>query len=418
MSNQSKDLQRAYMFAHNWAKARGAEHLTPEYLLLGMLLDAQGPAKELLKKSDIDIAELWNKVEEKLPSAKEASNEKLSEDNKLKELMRTAGKDRPLVSQLDLLLAFVQSGQGPGRLLAQHGLRSKQVKRDLDAFVAVEANQQPAKAKTGSLLSQELSISMRRLREVKPLRQIHPVFLGMLAIVIGSGVLLNLELIPDYLGVFLFGLFGWIISVSLHEYGHAIVAYMAGDDSIIEKGYLTLNPILYAHGLLSILLPIIFLLMGGIGLPGGAVYVNHQALRDYRYSSLVSLAGPAMTFVVALLCLIPIWFFYPGNFFFVDTTGIWPALGLLAFLNLIALAINLLPIPGIDGYGIIRVWLPETLQSILNPMRMFGFVILYAIIFLPGFSSIFWSTMGQLSILLGLDPNLFIEGLDLFQFWM
>ena len=104
--------------------------------------------------------------------------------------------------------------------------------------------------------------------------------------------------------------------MSLHEYGHAIVAYMLGDDSIIEKGYLTLNPILYAHSVLSVVLPLAFLLMGGIGLPGGAVYVNHLALRDYRYSSLVSAAGPAMTLFTLLLCLIPYLVFLSWRYLF------------------------------------------------------------------------------------------------------
>ena len=45
------------------------------------------------------------------------------------------------------------------------------------------------------------------------------------------------------------------------------------------RGYLTLNPLKYTHPLLSIVLPVLFLLMGGIGLPGGAVWVDRHAIR-------------------------------------------------------------------------------------------------------------------------------------------
>ena len=41
-------------------------------------------------------------------------------------------------------------------------------------------------------------------------------------------------------------LFGWIFSVSLHEFAHALVAYWGGDTSVKDKGYLSLNPIRYA----------------------------------------------------------------------------------------------------------------------------------------------------------------------------
>ncbi len=62
----------------------------------------------------------------------------------------------------------------------------------------------------------------------------------------------------------------WIFSVCLHEFGHAIVAYYGGDTSVREKGYLTFNPLKYTHPVYSLLMPVIFMMLGGIGLPGGA----------------------------------------------------------------------------------------------------------------------------------------------------
>jgi len=66
--------------------------------------------------------------------------------------------------------------------------------------------------------------------------------------------------------------FGWIFSLCLHEFSHALVAYYGGDTTVKDKGYLTFNPLKYTHPFLSLILPLIILLMGGIGLPGGAVY--------------------------------------------------------------------------------------------------------------------------------------------------
>ncbi len=74
-------------------------------------------------------------------------------------------------------------------------------------------------------------------------------------------------------------LIGWIFSLCLHEFSHAIVAYNGGDYTVREKGYLSFNPLKYTHPIFSIVMPIIFLLLGGIGLPGGAVYIETWRIR-------------------------------------------------------------------------------------------------------------------------------------------
>jgi Zn-dependent protease len=73
---------------------------------------------------------------------------------------------------------------------------------------------------------------------------------------------------------------GWIFSVCLHEFGHAWVAYKGGDVTVRDKGYLTFNPLKYTDPVFSFILPILFMALGGIGLPGGAVYINRHLLRS------------------------------------------------------------------------------------------------------------------------------------------
>src|SRR3990172_4827518 len=96
-------------------------------------------------------------------------------------------------------------------------------------------------------------------------------------------------------------LIGWIFSLCLHEFSHALVAYLGGDTSVKDKGYLTFNPLKYTHPVYSIVLPLVFLVMGGIGLPGGAVYIETERLRSPRWRSAVSLAGPLANLVVAIV---------------------------------------------------------------------------------------------------------------------
>ena len=75
-------------------------------------------------------------------------------------------------------------------------------------------------------------------------------------------------------------------------------AYRGGDRSVRAKGYLTLDIRRYADLGLSLVLPVFFLLLGGIPLPGGAVWIDHGAIRSRAVRSLVSLAGPAANLVI------------------------------------------------------------------------------------------------------------------------
>ena len=87
----------------------------------------------------------------------------------------------------------------------------------------------------------------------------------------------RIALMPDSL--FFAVLLGWILTVCVHEYAHALTAYLCGDKSVADRGYLTMNPLSYIDPMTSLLLPVFALWMGGIALPGGAVQINLSALR-------------------------------------------------------------------------------------------------------------------------------------------
>lgn len=178
--------------------------------------------------------------------------------------------------------------------------------------------------------------------------------------------------------VFLSIIILWIISLCLHEYSHARTALAGGDTSVIAKGYLTLNPLRYMHPFLSIVLPLIILALGGIPLPGGAVYIDTTRIRSREWLSGVALAGPAANLALLLACALP---FNLGLYHPAEETGtLWPTLALFAYFQGAAFIFNMLPIPGLDGYGALEPWLPESVRATLDHVRVAGFMLLLVLL--------------------------------------
>jgi len=240
-----------------------------------------------------------------------------------------------------------------------------------------------------------------------------PVFLALVALCVTGGVMAWNDFGNPSLDVFVFVVAGWLVSLCLHEYAHALLAYRAGDVSVAGRGYLTLNPFKYTHPLLSLVLPVLFLLMGGIGLPGGAVWVDRHAIRGRLADSLISAAGPAVNVVLSIgLCL---------PFFFVDNVGehltFWAGLAFLAFLQITASLLNLAPVPGVDGGNLLKPWLPPNWQRGFDMVAPFGMLLLIAVLFEPRANTIFFGVVFAFSDLLGLPSDLYSIGFGLLQFW-
>lgn len=211
---------------------------------------------------------------------------------------------------------------------------------------------------------------------------------------------------------FVIVLIGWVFSLTLHEFSHALVAYRGGDFTVREKGYLTFNPIKYTHPVYSILLPVLFLLMGGIGLPGGAVYIETWRLYSRKWETAVSLAGPISNLLLAIL-LGTILRFVPDT-----AEGIWPALAFLGLLQVTAVLFNLLPIPPFDGYRAIRPHLSPDLQGKMDSFGQVSMLVVFAIFwYLPVVSNIFWRLVGLVSQWVGIPISLAIVGQQGFMFW-
>jgi Zn-dependent protease len=250
----------------------------------------------------------------------------------------------------------------------------------------------------------------RRHRAVRP----SPIFLGFVGAA-GVGGYLAWSAASETsarFGVFLFVLAGWVVSLCFHEFGHAYAAHRAGDDSVEAAGYLTLNPFKYAHPVLSILLPLFFILQGGIGLPGGAVYLHQHSFRTKAQRSLAAAAGPAINVIFAggLLAL--------ANAHQSGThLAFWSAVAFLGWLQVSAAVLNLLPIPGLDGYAIIEPYLDAaTVQSMekVKPWGMLGVIVLLNV---RTINVRFFQLVDWLYGLSGTSAFFRSNGYGLFRFW-
>lgn len=235
------------------------------------------------------------------------------------------------------------------------------------------------------------------------------VFPAVLVLTTAAAIACALEVTPLGLWVFLVILGGWLITLCLHEFAHAAVALAGGDTSVRDRGYLTLNLFRYTDPANSYLIPLILLAIGGIPLPGGAVLVEPHRLRQRWWASLVSAAGP----VVNLLA---------GTILATVATSIDSPLGAaLAFLGLIqflAGILNLLPVPGFDGFGIITPYLPVSILRTVQPFRAWAPILVFVILFgVPGASQIFFDVARWPFEAVGGSTYQAFVGQGLFQFW-
>lgn len=240
------------------------------------------------------------------------------------------------------------------------------------------------------------------------------VFLALVGVCVGGAVMLWTGVGITTVNVFLFVIAGWLVSLSLHEYAHALLGYRAGDHSVVSKGYLTLNPLKYTHPILSIVLPVLIVFLGGIGLPGGAVWIDRHAVRTRLEDSLISAAGPAVNVAFTIVLALPFMF---GLHLSGGEPEFWAALAFLGFLQLTASVLNLLPIPGLDGGNLLRPWLPPTWVRLFDVVAPFGLLLLFVALFEPRVNVIFFSGVYTLTDLAGIPVWLVQEGRALLQFW-
>ncbi len=204
-----------------------------------------------------------------------------------------------------------------------------------------------------------------------------------------------------------------VFAITVHEVAHGWVARLLGDPTAMMLGRLTLNPVKHVDPIGTILLPGLMLYFGGI-IFGWAkpVPVTWENLRrPKRDMALVALAGPTANLVMALA-----WAFMVKLGVTLSTTVSWLAVPLAymgvagIFINSILLALNLLPLPPLDGGRIVTGILPGPLAYKFARLEPYGLIIVIVLLLTGWLGKILWPVISLLhaglASVAGLSPDL------------
>ncbi|PHJ15267.1 peptidase m50 [Cystoisospora suis] len=215
---------------------------------------------------------------------------------------------------------------------------------------------QAAAARPSSLSSRNEDFSASTCCWYPPILGFSPIFLITVSITIGLSVAAHFYWQPVLLtGVVVCG---YIISVALHEFAHAATAYKGGDESVVYSGYLTLDYLRYASPLFSLGLPLIFLLLGSVALPGAAVLIQHDQLRGRKWKTLTALAGPLANLLCGFLAsgILQLTLIWETGFYY---TVLHMSLACLVYFQAMSVILNVIPLPPLDGWAAVEPWLPS-----------------------------------------------------------
>ena len=196
----------------------------------------------------------------------------------------------------------------------------------------------------------------------------------------------------DFAGIFI-SFVVLLFSLTVHEMAHAWTADRLGDPTARLLGRVSLNPIVHADLIGTVVFPLVSMVSGAT-LIGWAkpVPVNLRFLRHPRRDyMLVAAAGPASNLILALfaavlLAIVPISPQMLGESNV--SVPIAALLGRLVQLNVLLAVFNMIPIPPLDGGNVLAGLLPSNLAEIFNKVRPYGFVLLYALVLSGGFEMI------------------------------
>lgn len=197
---------------------------------------------------------------------------------------------------------------------------------------------------------------------------------------------------PENIIYILIGLAAFIISGSVHEFSHAFAAWKLGDDTAKRSGRLTLNPIAHIDIFGSIAFPL-FGAFTGFAVIGWMkpIPVNRQYLRNpSRDHALTAFAGPFSNFLQASFWLILLKLLVdigarPEGW----GTYVYLIVERFFVINLYLMIFNLLPMPPLDGGWILRHFLPAKGKEFYDQYIKYGFIILFALLFIGGLRLLF-----------------------------
>ena len=169
---------------------------------------------------------------------------------------------------------------------------------------------------------------------------------------------------------------GIAVAISVHEFGHAYSAHLLGDDTAKMYGRMTLNPAKHLDimGLIEMLIVI------GWAKP---VPVNPNNFKNYKVGNvIVSLAGVTANIIISIICVI-----IKKH---VNMYAITEITSAIIIYNVSFAAFNLLPIPPLDGWGVISSFIPYKYNEIAYKYESMSSII-FLVLIITGAYSIFIS---------------------------
>ncbi len=164
----------------------------------------------------------------------------------------------------------------------------------------------------------------------------------------------------------------WFLCVYAHEIGHSTVAFWGGDEEIRNRGGFSIWRIWLTNPVLSLIVPMASLLVLGLPLPGAAVQVRAERLRSRRWLAGTFLGGPVCTILATLVVA--------SLYFVVSWMPLKLALAFVVWANALAFLVNIMPIPPLDGFGVLSAWMPVSWARSLP--RVVPYVMIAGVMFL------------------------------------
>ncbi len=163
---------------------------------------------------------------------------------------------------------------------------------------------------------------------------------------------------------FLIIVIGLVVSITIHEFAHAFVAYRLGDDTPMLQGRVTLNPLAHLDPLGSILM-----VLFGFGWGRPVEYDVYNLKKPKRDTGLISFAGPLSNIILGSLLII-----------LARVFGIQELL-LVAYINFFLAFFNMIPIYPLDGFNIVLSLLPYEAALKWRETEKYSLILILVLIF-------------------------------------